>query len=88
MKRINIVEITTEEPTTLLVGTPLEMRRFYQRLCIASEKGNTSWFPYYGNKPIKLGKHFRRVAGIEIFPDGSFVWVSSDCIAQLLIDQY
>ena len=88
MKRIEITEITTNELTTLLVGTPLEMRRFYQRLCKASDKGNIEWFPYYGNKPIKLGKHFRRVAGIEIFPDGSFVWVNSDCVAQLLIDQY
>lgn len=88
MKRITITEITTQEPTTLLVGTPLEMRRFYQRLCKASEKGNTEWFPYYGNQPVKLGVNFQRVAGIQIFPDNSFVWVSSDCVAQLLVDQY
>ena len=88
MKKIAIVEITTNEPTTLLVGTPIEMKRFYQRLCNASDRGNTMLFPYYGNKPIKLGKHFRRVAGIQIFPDNSFVWVNSDCVAQLLIDQY
>ena len=88
MKRIEITEVTTNESSVLLVGVPIEMKRLYQRLCKASEKGNTEWFPYYGNKPIKLGVNFQRIAGIQIFPDGSFVWTNSDCIAQLLADQY
>lgn len=83
MKRIRIGGLTT-----LLVGNPIEMKRLYQRLCKASDRGNTALFPYYRDKPIKLGLHFRCVAGVLIRPDNSFVWVESDYIAQLLIDQY